>query len=132
LRSQRDYASFYATLGQQGNWWHYLSSTWLLSTNKSPQEIAEALQPHLDPNDSILVTEIGSGARYAGLLPEPAWKWIEEQNTATEEQRKAQALRALMKATKSGITNTNPASESPNPHSFLGLLSAARPRPDKK
>jgi hypothetical protein len=131
LRGQRDYASFYATLGQQGPWWHYVSSTWLLSTERSPEEVAESLRSHLDPNDSILVTEMARGARYAGILPEPAWQWIEEQNKVSEEQRKAQALRAMMRAARSAM-QASPAKTDPDPQSFLGKLFSTRPDTDKK
>lgn len=131
LRGQRDYASFYATLGQQGAWWHYLSSTWLLSTDRSPGEIADTLRPHLDPNDSILVTEMARGGRYAGILPEPAWQWIEEQNKVIEGQHKAQVMRAMMRAARSAM-QTTPAKTDPDPQSFLGKLFSTRPDTDKK
>jgi len=131
LHGQRDYASFYATLGEQGSWWHYLSSTWLLSTDRSPEEIADALRPHLDPNDSILVTEMARGGRYAGILPEPAWQWIEEQNKVTEERNKAQMARAMMRAARSAM-QTTPAKTVPDPQSFLGKLFSARQDTDKK
>jgi len=77
LKGRRDYVSLYEALKQQGLWWHYLSSTWLLSTWKSPQDVTEALRPYMDENDSLLVAEMGT--RYQGYLPKPAWEWIQNQ-----------------------------------------------------
>jgi len=80
----------------------------------------------------LLVTELARGANYAGILPEAAWRWIEEQKKATEEQRKAQALRAMMRAAKSSMAQTTPASADPHPQSFLGKLFAAGSDTEKK
>jgi hypothetical protein len=77
LKTKRDYNLFYESLKQQGNWWHYLASTWLLSTMKSPEEVANAVHPFLDPQDSLFVAEMGS--RFNGFLPKPAWDWINGQ-----------------------------------------------------
>jgi hypothetical protein len=43
----RVYSTFYDALKQQGNWWHYLTSTWLIETNKTPNDIYNALAPHI-------------------------------------------------------------------------------------
>lgn len=59
----------------QGRWWHYLKNTWLLKTNKSPDEVFDALKPYLEDGDRLLVTEMGSNRQ--GWLPQKAWDWIE-------------------------------------------------------
>jgi hypothetical protein len=91
LKSIRDYTPFYEAMKQQGPWWHYLASTWLISTSKSPQEIAESVHPFMDPQDFLLVTEMGD--LYQGYLPKQAWDWISDQLKAS---RMGQTLAGLL------------------------------------
>jgi hypothetical protein len=77
LRTPKDYHDFFEAIkaqGGQGKWWHYMSSTWLLSTTKTPQEIADAIAPHLESQDSLFVCELSPN--YQGRLPKAAWDWI--------------------------------------------------------
>ena len=71
----QDYDRFHDTLKRQGRWWHYLSSTWLLSTKKTPQQIFDALEPHLGEDDRLFIAEITDN--HQGWLPKKAWDWIE-------------------------------------------------------
>lgn len=77
LKTCRDYTGFYETLQQQGPWWHYLASTWLINTANSPETLANAVRPYMDPQDSLLVAEMG--IRFQGFLPKQAWDWIYQQ-----------------------------------------------------
>ena len=81
LKEFRDYTPFYEALKMQGtsSWWHYLTSTWLLSTIKTPKQVVEAVRPHMGPNDFILVGEFSSN-NYFGWLPNEAWDWLKAQN----------------------------------------------------
>lgn len=77
LRTPKDYHDFYEAIkaqGEQGKWWHYMSSTWLLSTTKAPQAVFDAIHPHLDKQDLVFVCEMTPN--YQGWLPKPAWDWI--------------------------------------------------------
>jgi hypothetical protein len=77
LRTPKDYHDFYEAIkaqGEQGKWWHYMASTWLISTTKTPQTVVDALRPHLDNLDFLFVCELKSN--YQGWLPKPAWDWI--------------------------------------------------------
>ena len=76
LKSARDYTPFYEALKQQGSWWHYLASTWLISTDSSPAQVVEAVRPFMDSPDFLLVAEMGK--LHQGYLPKPAWDWIED------------------------------------------------------
>jgi hypothetical protein len=71
------YQPFYNALQEQGPWWHYLATTWLLSTTKSPKDVFDALLPalRLDLGDRLLITRLGD---YWGWLPKDAWEWIEK------------------------------------------------------
>lgn len=70
-----DYTPFYESLKAQGDWWHYLKSTWLISTNKSPLQISNEVLPKLYTNDRLLVARL-SREMAAGWLAKEAWDWI--------------------------------------------------------
>jgi hypothetical protein len=75
----RVYTSFYETLKLQGNWCHYLSSTWLIETQKTPNDIYTALAPHITVKDFILIIPVTKPA--FGWLPKAAWDWINSRVT---------------------------------------------------
>ena len=67
-----------------------MASTWLVSTDKSSEDVATALRAFMDPQDFLLVAELS--ARYSGYLPQQAWDWITEQRRLeTERAEKAKA-----------------------------------------
>ena len=70
----KDYTPFFEALKKQGEWWHYLTNTWLIATGKSAKEVQSALGPHLTIKDFILIVPFSSG--YFGYLPRDAWDWI--------------------------------------------------------
>jgi hypothetical protein len=70
----RDYENLYEEIKQQGRWWHYLKSTWIIETNKSPQQVVGDLKERLSRGDRLVVSEI---ERFDGVLPEKAWNWLE-------------------------------------------------------
>jgi len=74
LKVSRDYTPFFNAIQQQGAWCHYLASTWLIDTNRTPQQVADAIQGFLSPGDFLLVMDMGP--RFQGLLPKEAWDWI--------------------------------------------------------
>ena len=69
-----NYTAFYDALKAQGQWWHYLTSSWLIVTGKSPSDVYTALAPHLPKSDRILVLPVKKPA--FGYLPKEAWDWI--------------------------------------------------------
>jgi hypothetical protein len=83
LRSPRDYTPFFNALRLIGPWWHYLTSTWLVETNKTSQQAFEALHPHMDPLDLILIAELSPNPPH-GWLPKDAWEWV---NSRLQRQR---------------------------------------------
>lgn len=70
----RDYDDLHEQLKLQGRWWHYLRSTWVIETDKSPRQVVDALEKLLSRGDRLLVTKID---RLDGVLPEKAWHWLE-------------------------------------------------------
>jgi hypothetical protein len=73
----KNYAQFYEELKKQGVWWHFIASTWLIATTKTPKEILEAVQPQLTNKDCILILPMTRP--YWGTLPKAAWEWLKTQ-----------------------------------------------------
>jgi len=69
------YTALYEALKSQGDsWWHYLRNTWLISTYKSPEQIAADLKSHIQEKDRFLISRLQSP--YQGWLPKDAWEWM--------------------------------------------------------
>jgi len=71
----QNYSGLYDAIKKLGVWWHYLDSLWLVDTTKNADEIVNAIKPHFDANDSLLVMKLSKDRQ--GLLTEKAWDWIE-------------------------------------------------------
>ena len=73
----RDYTGLFEEIKRSRAWWHYLESTWLVSTNENANSIYTRLAPHLDENDSIIIIQAGTDRQ--GWLPKKAWEWIQQE-----------------------------------------------------
>lgn len=73
---KKDYEGLHEAIKQQGDWWHYLDSTWLVKTDETPSKIWQRLKPHMDKRDDLLIIEIRDNV--SGWLPQKAWKWIHD------------------------------------------------------
>ena len=70
----RNYEGLYEAIKKQGTWWHYLESTWLVSTNKTASQVWSDLSQYIDKNDNLLIIEVRDNV--SGWLPKKAWEWI--------------------------------------------------------
>ena len=71
----RDYTTLYDTIKSAPGWWHYLESTWVISTVETPEVWAKRLHNVMDENDRLIVIDITGMPRY-GWLPSKAWEWF--------------------------------------------------------
>lgn len=71
----KNYKKLYEAIKNIGTWWHYLDSTWIVSSDESIDSIGEKLNKEIDKDDSLLIVEIKDNCY--GWLPEKAWDWIE-------------------------------------------------------
>lgn len=78
-KTGQDYSGLIKELERSPSWWHFLGSTWLVSTRESASELWERISAHVDENDSILIIRVSPES--SGWLPEEAWKWIREHIT---------------------------------------------------
>ena len=76
LRNQyKDYSPFFNSIKSNcTEWWHFLDSTFIVSTPKSAAEFAQALFPYMEATDSVFVSRLQKD--YNGWLPEAAWNWL--------------------------------------------------------
>lgn len=72
----RSYQALYDELQRAPAWWHHLTSTWLIVTSETAQQLYDRLAPFMDESDSLLI--IGVTRDYSGWLPEEAWAWIQQ------------------------------------------------------
>lgn len=75
-KSGQNYSGLYAELEASPSWWHFLDSTWLISTSETADQLSARLLKKLDTNDRVLVIKVTRD--YAGWLTEDAWNWINQ------------------------------------------------------
>jgi hypothetical protein len=68
------YEPLFEALKSQDSWAHYMSSTWLVATEDSPNELWDKLGDHIFKGDRMLITRLAPG--YHGWMPTKAWEWI--------------------------------------------------------
>ena len=75
-----DYTPFFIALrGAADMWWHFLTNTWLVTTNLDVDVYTQLLMPHITTQDSLLVMEVKGWGQ--GWLPREAWDWIRKNST---------------------------------------------------
>jgi hypothetical protein len=68
--------AFLTALQGAGEWWHYLDSTWIISTTEDINALSRRIIPPLNPEDRILMVQIMPNAATQGWLAKDAWDWI--------------------------------------------------------
>ena len=64
----QDYASLIdAIKALSKTWWHHLDSTWIIRHPGPATEIRDALSPHIDSNDELLVVQLTGTAAWTGF-----------------------------------------------------------------
>lgn len=74
-----DRQKLFDVLKKQGTWWHYMKPTWLLYTDKTPDQIVDNLKPYISGHGRLLVVPLERP--FQGLLPEDAWEWIHKRES---------------------------------------------------
>ncbi|EMJ87265.1 hypothetical protein [Leptospira meyeri] len=71
----KDYDKLYSELKKGKSWWHYLDSTWIISTDESVNTWHKRIKNAIDSNDNYIIVNI-TGQDRNGWLEEKAWEWI--------------------------------------------------------
>lgn len=58
-------------------WWHCLDSIWLVMTQKTTDQVRDALAPHLGRGDQLICVACRDGAAWTGFTDERAY-WLSE------------------------------------------------------
>ena len=72
--SSADSEELFGALRKQGPWWHYMKPTWLIYTDKTPEEVVDNLKPYVQGHGRLLVAPLTRP--FQGILPKDAWDWI--------------------------------------------------------
>jgi hypothetical protein len=78
LKPPGDSAAVYQTIGSFGPACHVLNSFCLISTERTPSELCNALRAKLDGQERVFVGPVTE--RHAEYLPKQALEWIAAQN----------------------------------------------------
>jgi len=70
-KPEQDYKELIERLNKYQNK-HIMKSTWIIKTDEDANTIFQKVKPHLDQNDTLLISEITSNRQ--GLLN--CWDWI--------------------------------------------------------
>jgi hypothetical protein len=73
----QDYAGLFEAIKALGSWWHCLESVWLVNTSQTSSQIRDALRPHLDANDAMVVAALGGNWAALGLSNDCA-DWLRQ------------------------------------------------------
>jgi hypothetical protein len=69
-----NYVPLFEAIKSQGAWCHYLTATWLLATDNTPEQVYNAICSKIMKSDRLLVATLSNG--YEGWLPKDAWDWL--------------------------------------------------------
>lgn len=76
-RPGQEYGELIHHLKAYPNWWKHLYSTWLLKTPLTAEQVRNAVQQHIDPNDKLLVVDVtGAAFAWTGINDEGS-NWIQ-------------------------------------------------------
>jgi hypothetical protein len=64
------------------DWLRYSATSWLLHTEKTPDDLALVLQPHLQQDEQMLIVVVDMGQRN-GWLAQWIWAWIISRHNPT-------------------------------------------------
>jgi hypothetical protein len=75
-KPEQNYTNLITTIKESfDNWWHYLDSTWIVTTTLNTVQIRELLQPHVDGDDELLVVKLTGEGAWAGFT-QKASEWL--------------------------------------------------------
>ena len=76
-QARRNYSGLIEELRKSPSWWHFMESTWLISTSENADQVFARVKPHVDDDDYLLIVQ--ARRPYQGWLPKEAWDWINQQ-----------------------------------------------------
>lgn len=76
-----DYERLWELLKGEEGWSHYLPSTWLIATRKTPNELQNEIKERVKiPGDRFLIVRFDE---HQGWMPKEQWDWIKQHKQET-------------------------------------------------
>ena len=60
-----------------GEWWHHLESTWLVKTDRTPEQIRDLLKQHVGCDDQLLIVDMSQNAAAWFGVDDAGSRWLE-------------------------------------------------------
>lgn len=77
LKPGKDYSALIGAIKLlSGTWWHNLDSTWVIKHPGPATAIRNALRPHIDQNDRLIVVRLVGEGAWVGFN-DSASKWLQ-------------------------------------------------------
>lgn len=57
-KAGQNYNPLYEELKSSPSYWHYLDSTWLISTSETAEQLSARIRTNIDDNDNLLVIKV--------------------------------------------------------------------------
>jgi hypothetical protein len=71
----KDYRPLFEAIKNCGPWWHFMDTTWIVNTVRTPDTVSRHLQSFIDTDSDYLLV-IRLQKNYQGWLPKDAWDWL--------------------------------------------------------
>lgn len=72
----QNYENLFAAIKKLSDtWWHCLDSTWLIKSDSTSTAIRDALKPHIDASDELLVAKLTGEGAWTGF-DEKCSSWL--------------------------------------------------------
>ena len=79
LNKEKNYEELFAGIKSLGaSWWHHLDSTWLVKADMTAVQARNALKPHIDADDELLVIDVSGDARAWAGFNDRGSKWLKD------------------------------------------------------
>lgn len=76
------YDNLVQAIQSMGAWWHHLETVWIVRSERTPEEIRDALKAYVGTDDQLLVLDItGDRAGWAGVS-DTGSRWLEDNVTS--------------------------------------------------
>jgi hypothetical protein len=78
LVKRKDYPELFKALGAYGTTWHCLGSVWIIKTDQTSAQIFNALRPHIDNDDKLIVILLQREANWTTSFPQNCQDWLQQ------------------------------------------------------
>ncbi|HEV7374955.1 MAG TPA: hypothetical protein VGN95_09580 [Pyrinomonadaceae bacterium] len=78
LIKRKDYPELFKALGAYGTTWHCLGSVWIIKSDLTAYQIYDALRPHIDDDDKLVVILLQREAKWTLSFSTECQDWLQK------------------------------------------------------